>query len=68
MVRNSYDAVKILQEWVREQGITIGEADIVATSQKLAKKTNETPDGHSTVFKVYKVTGYVVYCYRLNKQ
>ena len=68
VVKDSYDAVKILQEWVREQGITIGDAEIVATSQKLAKKTNETPDGYSTVFKVDEKTGYVVYCYRLNEQ
>ena len=68
VVGNFYDAVKPLQEWVREQGIAIDAAKIVGISTELAKKTNEAPEGHSTVFKVDKETGFVVYCYRGNQQ
>ena len=53
---------------MKEQGIAIDDAKIVGTSKELAKKTNEAPEGHSTVFKVDEETGFVVYCYRGNEQ
>ena len=68
LVKDSYVAAGELKEWLQEQGVTVDKSNTYSTSQKLAKKTNEAPDGHSTVFKVDEKTGYVVYCYRLNEQ
>lgn len=57
-------AEKQLQEWVQEHGITVEERNTYSIGEKLATKTREAPNGHSTVFKVDKATGSVVYCYR----
>ena len=59
-------AAKQLQEWVQEHGITVEERNTYSIGERLAKETRKAPEGHSTVFKVNKVTGCVQYCYRLN--